>query len=387
MQTTSVPRATGNPLLALREHGQSAWLDFIRRGLLKNGELRRLVELDGLAGVTSNPTIFEKAIDSTEDYAAGIDALASKPDATPRAILQRLTIEDIQGAADVLRPVYERTGGRDGFANLEVSPDLANDTEATLAEARTLWSALARPNVMIKVPGTAAGVPAIRALLAEGINVNITLLFSREVYRQVALAYLEALGERVGRGLPVDRLTSVASFFVSRIDTAVDALLEQEMAGATAEQKAVLEALRGKAAIANAKLAYQIYRDLFAATRFEALAAHGARPQRVLWASTGTKNKQYRDVMYVEELIGPDTVDTMPLETLAAFRDHGRVADTLEMDLDGARTVLDTLEQAGISLAAVTDALLEEGLRKFVEPFQRAQASVGRRLQERRRAT
>jgi transaldolase len=379
METVSAPsRQAANPLITLREHGQSVWLDFIRRGLLTGGGLRRLVEEDGLSGVTSNPTIFEKAIDSTQDYAGALEQVAASG-ASPRTVLQRLTIEDIQSAADVLRPVYDQTGGRDGFANLEVGPDLANDTEATVAEARLLWAALARPNVMIKVPGTTAGIPAIRTLLAEGINVNITLLFSRESYRRVAMAYLEALDERVARGQPVDRLTSVASFFVSRIDTAVDALLEEKIAGAADEQKVVLEALRGKAAIANAKLAYQTYVDLFSATRFGALAARGARPQRLLWASTGTKDPRYRDVMYVEELIGHNTIDTMPLETLAAFRDHGRVRDTLATDLDGARQVLDTLEQAGISLAAVTEALLDEGVRKFVEPFERVQASIGRR--------
>jgi transaldolase/glucose-6-phosphate isomerase len=367
-----------NPLLALRDHGQSVWLDFIRRGVLTSGEFQRLVDGDGLSGVTSNPTIFEKAIDGSTDYARAIEGL-SDGRRSPRDILQRLTIEDIQSAADILRPVYDRTGGRDGFANLEVGPDLANDTERTLAEARMLWAALARPNVMIKVPGTVAGVPAIRTLFAEGINVNITLLFSRDMYRRVAEAYLDAVEERLSRNLPVDRLTSVASFFVSRIDTAVDALLDKEIASASAEQRAVLEALRGKTAIANAKLAYQIYKELFAGERFAPLAARGARTQRVLWASTGTKNPRYRDVLYVEELIGPDTVDTMPVETMNAFREHGRVRDTLELDVDGAQQVLDTLERAGISLEAVTDALIEEGVRKFVEPFERVQASLARR--------
>jgi transaldolase/glucose-6-phosphate isomerase len=335
---------------------------------------------DGVAGVTSNPAIFEKAIDSGSDYAASIQTLAADSTQSPRSILERLVLDDVRAAADVLRPVYERTGGRDGFANLEVSPDLANDTEATVAQARSLWRDLGRPNVMIKVPGTTNGLAAIQRLLSEGINVNITLLFSRDRYRAVAQAYLEALTTRVKHGQAVDGIASVASFFVSRIDTAVDALLDSEMEQATPQQREVLEALEGKAAIANAKVAYQIYKDLFTAARFEALAARGARPQRVLWASTGVKNPRYRDVMYVEELIGPDTVNTMPLETLAAFRDHGRVHDSLEEDLDGAQLVLDMLERAGISLLSVTDSLLQEGIRKFVEPFERSLANIERRL-------
>jgi transaldolase len=368
-----------NPLLSLRDHGQSVWLDFIRRNLITGGELRRLVSEDGLAGVTSNPTIFEKAIDSQE-YAAAIAALSSNSTHASRHILERLMVEDIQAAADVLRPIFDRTEGRDGFANLEVSPDLADDTAATLAEARSLWAALDRPNVMIKVPGTVAGVHAVRALLEEGINVNITLLFSRDVYRAVAQGYLDALESRRARGQSIAGITSVASFFVSRIDTAVDELLAQEIESASPAQRSVLEELQGKAAIANAKLAYQIWKDLFQASRFEALAAGGARPQRLLWASTGTKNPRYRDVMYVEELIGRYTINTMPLDTLAAFRDHGRVRDSLDEDLEGARIVLDTLEQAGISLAAVTDTLLQDGIRKFVEPFQRALANIERRV-------
>jgi transaldolase/glucose-6-phosphate isomerase len=358
-----------NPLVALRDHGQSVWLDFMSRGLLLRGELQRLISEDGLSGVTSNPSIFEKALDRYGDYAAPLEALAADPGLSPRQLYYRLAVDEVRAAADLLRPIYDQTEGRDGFANLEVSPDLADDTGGTLAEARALWSALGRPNVMVKVPGTAAGVPAIRTLIAEGINVNVTLLFSREVYRQVAQAYLDGLEARLGRGQPIDRVASVASFFVSRIDAAVDELLGQELATATPEQKPVLEALAGKAAIANAKLAYHLYEDLFTAARFADLAAAGARPQRLLWASTGTKNPRYRDVMYVEELIGPDTIDTMPPQTLSAFRQHGCVADTLQSGLEGAEETLATLEKAGVSLAAVTTALVDEGVQKFLQAF------------------
>jgi len=371
-------RPVSNPLLSLREHGQSVWLDFMRRGLVTSGELARLIAEDGVAGVTSNPTIFEKAIDSGEDYAAPIAALREQALSTKK-IYERLALDDIRAAADLLRPVYERSGGSDGFANLEVSPELAGDTAGTITEARALWTALERPNVMVKVPGTPAGVPAVRALVAEGINVNITLLFSRETYRQVALAYLDGLEARVAAGLPVDRLASVASFFVSRIDTAVDALLEKKAKEAPPAEKSKIEGLIGKTAIANARLAYEIYEDVFSASRFARLARRGARVQRVLWASTSTKSPRYRDVRYVEELIGPDTVNTMTPETLAAFRDHGRVRDTLQTDLPGARETLNALEAVGISLASVTEDLVDEGVRKFAQSLERLLRAIERR--------
>jgi transaldolase / glucose-6-phosphate isomerase len=374
-----------NPVLALRDHGQSVWLDFLRRGMLGDGELERLIREDGLAGVTLNPAIFEKAMDSGDDYTTAIEALADDPGMQVRQIYDRLAVDDVRAAADLLRPLHDRTEGRDGFANLEVSPELADDTEGTIQQARAYRSALARPNVMVKVPGTPAGLPAIRALIAEGINVNVTLLFSRAVYHQVAQAYLDGLEARVALGLPIDRVASVASFFVSRIDTAVDELLEEERELAAPDQRSALDALAGKAGIANAKLAYQLYKDLFTADRFAELAKRGARTQRVLWASTGTKNPRYRDVTYVEELVGPDTINTMPPQTLAAFRDHGQVRDTLETGLEGAVETLDTLERAGISLAGVTSELLEEGIQKFTEPFHRTLRVIEGRVTTRRR--
>ena len=374
-----------NPLLQLRDHGQSVWLDFLRRGLITGGELGRLIAQDGLGGVTLNPAIFDKAIDSREDYAGAIEALAADRALLPRQIYERLSVDDVRAASDLLRPLYEHSEGRDGFASLEVSPELADDTGGTLAEARAFWTALDRPNVMIKVPGTPAGLPAIQTLIAEGINVNVTLLFSRDVYRRVALAHLDGLEARVARGMPVDRVASVASFFVSRIDTAVDALLEEKLKQASPAQRQELEALAGQAGIANAKLAYQIYRDLVSAARFSSLARSGARPQRLLWASTGTKSPRYRDVMYVEELIGRDTVNTMPPQTLAAFRDHGRVRDTLETGLEPALQALEALEQAGVSLAAVTARLLDEGIAKFNEPFRRTLRVIEERVTRYRR--
>src|SRR5262245_25771885 len=299
-------------LAALREQGQSVWLDFIRRSLIAGGELKRLVEEDGLGGVTSNPAIFQKAIDGSDDYKAAIDQLAGDPHLGPKAVFERLAVKDIQDAADVLRPVYERTAARDGYVSLEVAPDLAHDTDGTVAEARRLWAAVARANVMIKVPATPEGLPAIRTLLSDGINVNITLLFAREAYEAVAQAYLEALESRAAAGQPIGRIASVASFFVSRIDPAVDALLAEKAKAAPEKDRAGLEGLLGKVAIANAKIAYRSFQRILAGPRWEALRARGAAVQRVLWASTGTKNPRYRDVVYVEELIGPDTVNTVP---------------------------------------------------------------------------
>jgi transaldolase/glucose-6-phosphate isomerase len=374
--------AVTNPVAALRAHGQSVWLDYIRRSLISGGELRRMVEEDGLGGVTSNPAIFEKAIGGSNDYAAAIDAMAAEPGRTAKEAFEVLAVKDIQDAADVLRPVYDRTQARDGYVSLEVSPELAGDTEGTLAEARRLWSRVARPNAMIKVPATPEGVPAIRTLLTEGINVNVTLLFARRAYEEVARAYLEAVEARVARGEDVSRLSSVASFFVSRIDSAVDALLDEKAQAADGADKARLEGLRGTVAIANAKVAYQSHRRIFAGTRWEALARKGAQVQRVLWASTGTKNPRYRDVLYVEELIGPDTVNTVPPETLAAFRHHGRPRASLEEDVAGAQASLEALHAAGISLDQVTADLLADGLKKFVEPFTKLLGAVERRLHE-----
>jgi transaldolase/glucose-6-phosphate isomerase len=371
---------------ALRPYGQSIWLDFIRRSLIASGELARLVEEDGLGGVTSNPAIFEKAIDGSNDYAAAIEDLSQDPHLEPKEVYERLAVQDIQAAAGVLRPVYDRARRRDGYVSLEVSPDLANDTEGTLQEARRLWKAVERPNVMIKVPATPAGIPAIQTLISEGVNVNVTLLFARDTYETVARAFIAGLEARAARGEELGHVASVASFFVSRIDTMVDSLIEEKLKTASGADKTRLEGLMGKVAIANAKLAYQGYKRIFAGARWQALAARGAQTQRVLWASTGTKNPRYRDVLYVEELIGPETVDTVPPETLAAFRDHGRARPTLEADLPVAQATLGELEKAGISLRKVTDDLLADGLKKFAEPFTRLLKAVERRCREANKA-
>jgi transaldolase len=369
-----------NPIEELHRLEQSIWLDFISRKMIASGELVRLVRDDGVAGVTSNPTIFEKAIDDSNDYAAQIDEVRREtPELPARQLYERLVTKDIQDVADLLRGTYDRTRGGDGYVSIEVSPGVADDTNATVAEARHLWEVVARPNLMIKVPGTGAGVPAVRWLTAEGINVNITLLFGREMYEAVAGAFIEGLEERAGRPGPesaIDRIASVASFFVSRIDSSVDKMLDEKLARATGAERTRLERLRGKVAIANAKLAYQSYKRIFAGPRWEALAAKGARKQRLLWASTSVKNPRYRDVMYVEELIGRDTINTMPVETLAAFKDHGRVRPSLEANIDEAKATLAELEAAGISLRQITDALIIDGIKKFQEPFDKMIAKL-----------
>jgi transaldolase len=372
---TSSPKAD-NPLLALRQLGQSVWLDFLRRGLITSGELARLVDRDGLAGVTSNPAIFQKAIEGSDDYAPAIAQLSKDTQRSPRQLFELLAVRDIQDAADVLAPVYRDSDGADGFVSLEVAPDVANNTHATIEEARRLWSEVNRPNLMVKVPGTAEGLPAVLKLLGEGININITLLFARSMYERVADTYLTALEARVARGEPIDRVTSVASFFVSRIDSAVDAAIGTALEGKSGAERARLEALSGRVAIANAKLAYQSYRHIFAGARWQALAARGARPQRLLWASTGTKNPKYSDVMYVDELIGADTVNTMPPDTLAAYRDHGQPRLSLESDIAGAEKVLSELAKAGISLDKVTNELLVDGVKKVVDPYTQLLAAV-----------
>jgi transaldolase/glucose-6-phosphate isomerase len=372
-----------NPVAALHTYGQSVWLDFIRKSLMASGELTRMVEDDALGGMTSNPAIFEKAIEGSDEYRTAIDVLSrDEPGLPAKAVYERLAIKDIQDAADVLRPVYDRTKAHDGYVSLEVSPDLANDTAGTTAEAHHLWTTVNRPNVMIKVPATAAGIPAIKTLIADGINVNVTLLFAREAYEAVAHAFIDGLQARADKGLPLGHVASVASFFVSRIDSAVDALLEAKLKAAPKAEKAMLQGLLGQVAIANAKLAYQSYKTIFADARFQALAKKGAQTQRVLWASTGTKNPNYRDVLYIEELIGPETVNTVPPETLAAFRDHGVPRQSLEEDLPRASRVLEDLQKVGISLAKVTDDLLADGVKKFVEPFTKLLKAVDRRSRE-----
>ena len=358
-----------NPLLELKTLRQSIWLDDIDRGDLRSGRFGRLIDEDGLSGATGNPTIFEHSITHDTTYDEQIQQLIPE-ETSAQEIYEALAITDEQTVADLLRPVYERTGGQDGFVSIEVSPYLAYDTEKTLAEVRRFWLTIDRPNLMVKIPSTPAGIPAIRQALAEGININITLMFSLDNYRQVAQAYLGALEERLAAGKDISRIASVASFFVSRVDVLVDKLLGDKIkaTSAGAEQQK-LKALQGKAAIANARLAYQEFKRLFGTPRFEALRQHGARVQRPLWASTGTKNPSYRDVLYVEELIGPNTVNTMPLTTLESFRDHGRVRLSVEEDIPQARAVLAALEAAGIDYEQVTSQLQDEGVQKFIDSF------------------
>ena len=366
-----------NPLKALNDYGQSVWLDFIRRNLLTSGELKRLIEQDGLKGVTSNPAIFEKAIAGSTDYAQALKEFENQRDAEPMALYEQLAIKDIQDAADVLRPVYDRTRWRDGYVSLEVSPYLADQTGPTVTEARRLWQAVNRPNVMIKVPATPAGIPAIRELISAGININVTLLFAQSFYEQVAAAYLAGLTALAGRGGELGRVASVASFFVSRIDTAIDNLIAARLeTAADPGEQAMLKGLAGKVAIANARLVYQRYQEIYRSEAWSTLAAKGAQTQRLLWASTSTKNPAYRDVLYVEELIGPDTVNTIPPATFDAFRDHGRVRASLESDLGAARDTMAALAKAGISMKEVTDQLTREGVTLFADAFDKLLAAV-----------
>ena len=365
-----------NPLKELSEFGQSVWLDFIQRKLLTGGELKRMVEEDGLKGVTSNPAIFEKAIADSDDYDDVIAELGGDGSADPKAVYEAIATRDIQEAADVLKPVYDETGARDGYVSLEVSPCLAHDTEATVAEARRLWNTVSRDNLLIKVPGTPAGVPAIEQLIGEGISVNVTLLFAREAYEQVAQAYLRGLARAAADGLDVGRIASVASFFISRIDSLVDDTIQKRIEAADGTQKERLQALLGKVAIANAKLTYKRYKEIMQGEGWQALAARGARPQRLLWASTSTKNPNYPDVLYVDELIGEDTVNTIPPATLDAFRDHGKIRKSLGEDVEAAAETMEALERAGVSMEEVTDKLLEDGVRLFSEAFDKLLAAV-----------
>ena len=363
-----------NPLLKLHAFGQSIWLDYIRRQLIDSGELQRLIEEDGLCGMTSNPDIFEKAIEGSHDYDDAVRALA-RQGKSAEEIYDTLTVEDVVRAADLFRPTYDRLLGKDGFVSLEVNPHLARDTHGTVAEARRLWAALDRPNVFIKVPATLEGLQSIRQLISEGINVNVTLLFGLPRYRQVADAYISGLEARAARGLPVEGVASVASFFLSRIDVLVDPLLEKiiEKRGAEAQ---IATGLGGQTAIASAKVAYQIYKEVFGSARFRELAALGARPQRVLWASTGTKNPEYSDVKYVEALIGPETINTLPPETLKAYRDHGDPAPRIEEHPEEAALDLKRLSELGIDLDELTQKLEDQGIEKFNRPYDTLMASL-----------
>ncbi|HUP02173.1 MAG TPA: transaldolase [Gemmatimonadota bacterium] len=355
-----------NPLNRLHELGQSVWLDYIRRDLF-DGELDRLIDEDDLAGMTSNPTIFDQAIGDTELYDDDIREFGA--DMKPAEVFERLAVADVKRAADHFRPLYDRTEGRDGFVSIEVNPHLARDTEGTIAEVRRLWKACDRPNVMVKIPGSREGLPAIRQCLAEGININITLLFSVDRYREVVDAWFAAFEQRVKEGEGVERLASVASFFVSRVDTMVDKRLAELAQTASGKTKAKIEKLEGKIGIANARIAYQAFEERFGDDRYAALEGAGARVQRPLWASTSTKNPAFPDVYYVEALIAPETVNTLPPETLDAYRDHGDPEVRIDEDLDEAHELMEGLADVGIDFAEVTRALGHEGIEKFAKSY------------------
>ena len=378
--TTTLPHMAGvqgdNPLKGLLAYGQSPWLDYIRRNILLNGDLKKMIANDGLRGMTSNPAIFEKAIVGSDDYSD----LLNSPEAQQldaKGLYEKIAIRDVQTAADIFRSVYDETKGRDGFVSLEVSPTLANDTQATLDEARRLWKTVNRPNVMIKVPATAEGIPAIRQLLEEGININITLLFAQSAYEQVAEAYISALEARAAKGQDIAHIASVASFFVSRIDSLIDKEIDDKLkTESDTKKKKLFTSVQGKVAIANARRTYSKYGELFGGVRWKDLAAKGAQVQRLLWASTSTKNPKYRDVLYVEELIGADTVDTIPPATFDAFRDHGKLRNSLTEDLAGANKTFADLESVGISMKQATERLLADGVKLFAEAFAQLIAAV-----------
>lgn len=369
--TTSptIPNVAGkNPLKALNDFGQSPWMDYIRRDLLTGGGLQKMIEEDGLRGMTSNPAIFEKSITGSKLY----DDILNSPEVkslNALGIFEKIAIRDVQAACDIFSSVYRSTNAKDGYVSLEVSPLLANDTQGTLDEARRLWKAVNRPNLMVKIPATPEGIPAIRAALEDGLNINITLLFAQSAYEKVAEAYIAALEARAAKGLDNSKIASVASFFVSRIDTLIDGRIDEMLKTAASPRKELLESIKGKIAIANAKLTYRKYQELFGNPRWKALAAKGAQVQRLLWASTSTKNPKYRDVIYVEELIGADTVDTIPPATFDAFRDHGKLRNSLTEHLDQAATEMQNLEKAGISMKEVTEKLLVDGVKLFADAF------------------
>jgi transaldolase / glucose-6-phosphate isomerase len=383
MQPTGVlETAKANPLKELLNYGQSMWLDYIRRDLFTTGKLKQMIADDGLRGMTSNPAIFEKAIGESSLYDDMLKSLASRADLDTTARFEQIAIRDIQDAADTLRPVYDSSQFRDGYVSLEVSPYLARKTQETIVEARRLWKAVNRENVMIKIPGTAEGLPAIRTAIGEGININVTLLFAQEVYVQVAEAYIAGLEDLAARGGNLKKEAGVASFFISRIDSLVDGMIDAKLKATTDPQhQALLKSLLGKVAIANGKLTYQRYQQIFSGPRWQALAAKGAQTQRVLWASTSTKNPAYRDVLYAEELIGPDTVDTMPPATIDAFRDHGRLRNSLTEDVPAAQKTMDDLAKAGISIKEVTDKLTDDGVKLFADAFDKLLAAVAKSAQ------
>lgn len=386
MQPTGIlenSKATKNPLKELLSYGQSMWLDYIRRDLFTTGKLKTMINEDGLRGMTSNPAIFEKAIADSSLYDDMLHSLASQKGLNAIAKYEQIAIRDIRDAADALRPVYDESNFRDGYVSLEVSPYLAMKTQETLDEARRLWKTVQRDNVMIKVPGTTAGIPAIRQLISEGININVTLLFAQEVYEKVAEAYIVGLEALAARGGNLKKMAGVASFFISRIDTMVDGNLNDKLKSTSdPNQQALLKSLLGKVAIANGKLTYQKYQRIFSGARWEKLTAKGAQTQRVLWASTSTKNPNYRDVIYVEELIGRDTVNTMPPATVDAFRDHGLLRNSLTEDIAGAQKTMDDLAKAGVSIKDVTDKLTEDGVKLFADAFDKLLAAVEKSTQQ-----
>jgi transaldolase len=365
-----------NPLQQLQSLGQSVWYDNIDRSQLVSGQFKRMLDEDAITGVTANPTIFEKSVSAGHAYDEQMNQLIQEGKST-NEIYEAMIITDIRTVADLLRPVYDRTGGLDGYVSLEVSPDLAHDTDKTIAEVRRFYKMVDRPNLMIKIPGTSEGIPAVRQALVEGINVNITLIFSLESYKDVAEAYISALEERNAAGKDISTIGSVASFFVSRVDTLVDKLLEDK-AKATSDsaEQQKFKSLEGKAAIANARIVYEEFKKIFHSPRFESLKHSGAHVQRPLWASTSTKNPAYRDVLYAEELVGPDTVDTMPLETIEKFSDHGQVRLSIGDNLPQARAELDALEQIGIHYDQVTRQLQDEGVQKFADSFHQLFKSI-----------
>jgi transaldolase/glucose-6-phosphate isomerase len=370
-------KSAKNPLKALLDYGQSPWMDYIRRDLLTGGGLKKFIDEDGLRGMTSNPSIFEKSITGSNLYT---DILSS-PEAKSldaKQIFEKIAIRDVQDACDIFKPVYEESKRRDGYVSLEVSPFLANDTNGTLEEARRLWKAVGRENLMVKVPATPEGIPAIRQLLEDGLNINITLLFAQSAYEKVAEAYIAALEARAAKGQDISHIASVASFFVSRIDTLIDSKIDELLKTAQGPAKELLESVHGKVAIANAKLTYKKFQELFSGPRWSPLAAKGAQVQRLLWASTSTKNPKYRDVLYVEELIGSDTVDTIPPATFDAFRDHGKVRNSLTEDVPAAAKVMENLAKAGISMKEVTEKLLVDGVKLFADAFKTLLEATGK---------
>ena len=375
---TEVSKSGKNPLKGLLDYGQSPWMDYIRRDLLTGGELKRLIHNDGLRGMTSNPSIFAKAISDSKDYSDILDSADAKK-LNAKQLYEKIAARDVQDAADIFRPVYDETHHRDGYVSLEVSPTLALERDKTIEEARRLWKMVNRPNVMIKVPGTKECIPAIRQLLEEGININITLLFAQSAYEQVAEVFIAALEARAAKNQDLAHIASVASFFVSRIDTLADSLMDEKSKSASDPgQKALLNGLKGKVAIANAKVTYKKYQELFSGPRWNALKAKGAQTQRLLWASTSTKNKAYRDVLYVEELIGADTVDTIPPATFDAFRDHGKLRPSLTENVDQAVKTMSDLEKAGLSMEQITDKLLVDGIKLFADAFTELLEATGK---------